>query len=172
MRVNERTEENSEVVQLENLRDEQWKDGELKLIIEWIEDPTKVPGIDELRTRSPEVQQLWVQHQNLEIQDRILYRKFVKPDGSLQYWQIVVPKSLRMAFLDVVHSGAWNGHPVIERTRLKLQEIAYWRSWTTDTHAYVQRCLVCATHRPGPQRKQGQMRVRRHATLCKKSMLT
>jgi len=42
VRVNEAEEENSEVVQLENLRDEQRKDGELKLIIEWIEDPTKV----------------------------------------------------------------------------------------------------------------------------------
>jgi len=28
----------------------------------------------------------------------------------------------------------------------------------TDAHAYVQQCLVCATHRPGPRRKQGQMR--------------
>ena len=25
-----------------------------------------------------------------------------------------------MAFLDAVHAGAWNGHPGIERTRLKL----------------------------------------------------
>jgi len=135
MRENEGTEESSEVVQLENLREEQRKDGELKLIIEWIEDPEKVPGIDELRTPSPEVQQLWAQHPNLEMRDRILYRKFVKPDGSLQHWQIVVPKSLRMAFLDAVHSGVWNGHPGIERTRLKLQEIAYWRGWTTDVHA-------------------------------------
>jgi len=67
MRVNKGTEEISEVVQLENLRDEQRKDGELKLIIEWIEDPTKVPAIDELRTHSPEVQQLWAQHPNLEM---------------------------------------------------------------------------------------------------------
>jgi len=158
MRANEGTEENSEVVPLENLREEQMKDGELKLIIEWIEDPEKVPGMDELRTHGPKIQQLWAQHPNMEMRDRILYRKFVKPDGSLQHWQIVVPKSLQMAFLDAVHSGVWNGHPGIERTRLKLQEIAYWRGWTTDVHAYVQRCLVCATHRPGPRRKQGQMR--------------
>ena len=58
----------------------------------------------------------------LIIREGILYRKFVKPDGSLQYWQIIVPNSLRVAFLDAVYSGAWNGHPGIERTRLKLQE--------------------------------------------------
>jgi len=39
-----------------------------------------------------------------------------------------------------------------------LQEIAYWRGWTTDVHAYVQRCLVWAAYGPGPRRKQGQMR--------------
>jgi len=125
--VNKGTEVNSEVVQLENLREEQRKDGELKLIIEWIEDPEKVPGTDELRTHSPKVQQMWAQRPNLEMRDKILYRRFVKPDGSLQHWQIIVPKSLQMAFLDAVHSGAWNGHPGIEQTRLKLQEIAYWR---------------------------------------------
>ena len=62
-----------------------------------------------------------------------------------------------MAFLDAVHSGLMNGHPGIERTRLRLQEIAYWRGWTSDVQMYVQRCHVCASHRPGPQRKQGQM---------------
>jgi len=62
-----------------------------------------------------------------------------------------------MVFLDAVHAGAWNGHPGIERTRLKLQELAYWRGWTTDTYMYVQRCLVCMAHKPGPRRKQGPM---------------
>jgi len=157
MEKDERSDEGSEVVKIEDLPEKQRKDGELKKIIEWIEDADRVPKASELRTHSTEVQQLWAQCPNLCMRGAILYRKFVKPDGSLQHWQIVVPKSLRIAFLDAVHSGAWNGHPGIEQTRLKLQEIAYWRGWTTDVYTYVQRCLVCVAHRPGPRGKQGQM---------------
>ena len=163
----ERKNEGSEIVKVEDLRGpevqqlwadkQQRTDGDLKEVIGWLEDERKVPTASELRTHSPEVQQLWAERPCLVIREGILYRKFVKPDGSLQYWQIIVPRSLRIAFLDAVHSGAWNGHPGIERTRLKLQELAYWRGWTTDTYTYVQRCLVCTAHRPGPRRKQGPM---------------
>lgn len=69
----------------------------------------------------------------------------------------MVPRNLCTAFLGAVHAGAINGHPGIERTRERLQEIAYWRGWTSDVHAYVQRCPVCVAHRLGPRRKQGQM---------------
>jgi len=94
IRANEGAQVSSEVVQVENVREEQRKDGELKLIIEWMEDSEKVPGVHELRTHCPEVQQLWAQRPNLDLRDRILYRRFVKPDGSLQHWRIIVPKSL------------------------------------------------------------------------------
>jgi len=127
MGKDEKKSEGSEILKIENMREEQRKDGELKKIIEWLEDVDRVLKASELRTHSPEVQQLWAQHPSLCMRGGILYRKFVKPDGSLQYWQIIVPNSLRIAFLDAVHSGAWNGHPGIKRTRLKLQEIAYWR---------------------------------------------
>jgi len=147
----------SEVVQAEDLRQEQRRDSDLKVVIEWLEDEGKEPEASELRTHSPEVQQLWAQRPCLAVRDGILYRRFVKPNGNLQCWQIIVPRSMRMAFLDAVHAGAWNGHPGIERTRLKLQEIAYWRGWTTDTYMYVQRCLACTAQRPGPHRKQGPM---------------
>ena len=110
----EKRSEGSEIIKIENLREEQSSDVELKKIIQWLEDADKVPTASELRTHSPEVQQLWAQHPSLCMRGGILYRKFVKPDGSLQYWQIIVPKNLRIAFLDTVHSGAWNGHPGIE----------------------------------------------------------
>jgi len=64
---------------------------------------------------------------------------------------------LQTAFLDAAHTGAINGHPDIEKTRTKFQEIAYWKGWTSDVQAYVQQCHICGTHRPGPRHKQGQM---------------
>jgi len=70
---------------------------------------------------------------------------------------VLVPKSLHTAFLDAAHAGAISDHPGIEQTRERLQEIAYWKGWTSDVQAYVQRCPVCTAHRPRPRRKQGQM---------------
>jgi len=81
----------------------------------------------------------------------------MRPDGSLLYLQVVVPRSLRTAFLDAVHAGAISSHPGIERTRERLQEIAYWKGWTGDVQVYVQRCPVCTAHRPGPRRKQWEL---------------
>jgi len=60
-------------------------------------------------------------------------------------------------YLDAVHRGVMNGHPGIEKTRSKLQEIAYWKGWTIDVLAYVQKCHICSVHRPGPCCKQGRM---------------
>jgi len=142
---------------VENLRKEQRKDAELKEVIRWLEEPGDQPSTAVLRTYSPEIQQLWAQKQSLQMRAGILYRKFLRADISLRYWQIVVPRSLMMSFLDAVHSGAINGHPGVERTRLHLQKIAYWRGWMADTQMYVQHCHVCASHRPGPRRKQGHM---------------
>ena len=137
-------EEVIQVVSVESLRDEQINDTELGVIRKWILHAETIPGADELRTFSPEVQQLWAQCQSLHVREGILYRKFVRPDGALQYWQIVVPHSLRSAFLDTVHFGLMNGHPGVERTRHRLQEIAYWRGWTNDVQM-SQRCRVCIT---------------------------
>jgi len=97
------------------------------------------------------------QKNSLEITRGILYRRCVRPDGSLLYLQVVVPRSLCTAFLDAVHAGAISGHAGIERTRERLQEIAYWKGWTGDVQAYVQRCPICTAHRPGSRRKQGEM---------------
>ena len=78
-------------------------------------------------------------------------RRYVRPDGSLLYLQVV-------AFLDAIHAGAISGHPGIKWTRERLQETVYWKGWTGDVQAYVQRCPVCTAHRPGPRRKQGQLK--------------
>jgi len=52
------------------------------------------------------------------------------------------------------HTGPMNGHQGMEKTRLKLQETAYWKGWNGDVHAYVQRCNVCNSYRYGPRWNQ------------------
>ena len=57
-------EEVVQVVSVQRLRDEQTNDTELGMIRKWILHPETIPGADEF---SPEVQQLWAQHQSLQI---------------------------------------------------------------------------------------------------------
>jgi len=147
----------AEIAAAVDLIELQKQDAILGVIRAWLESADAIPDKNTLRAFEPEVQQLWAQRESLEITRGILYRRYVRPDGSLLYLQIVVPQALRTAFLDAVHAGAISGHPGIEHTRERLQEIAYWKGWTEDVYAYVQRCPVCTTHRPGPRRKQGKM---------------
>ena len=139
------------------LREQQTLDSVIHAVSGWIADPDTMPDRNQLHSLSCEVQHLWAQRQSLTIKSGILYRKFVRPDGSLRYLQVVVPRSLRTQFLDGVHAGPMNGHLGIEKTRLKLQGIAYWQGWSFDALMYVRRCHICGTYRHGPRRKQGQL---------------
>ena len=145
------------IVNADELIDQQRKDEDLGIVRAWLENPRMVPDKNVRHAYGPDIQQLWARKESLEITRGILYRRYVRPNGSLLYLQILVPRSLRTAVLDAVHAGAINGHPGIERTRERLQEIAYWKGWTDDVYAYVQRCSVCAAHRPDPRCKQGQV---------------
>ena len=60
-----------QVVGIESLREEQRNYAELRVIISWIQHPQSVPGSDELRTFSPEIQQLWAQRQSLHVREAI-----------------------------------------------------------------------------------------------------
>jgi len=129
--VQETTEKDSEsgitpdITDISQLRKVQASDPELAVIRGWLEHPKTVPDDNKFRTYNHDIQQLWVQRQSMEVKYGLLYRKYIRQDGTIQYWQLVIPYSLRTAFLDAIHAGAMNGHLGIEKTRAKLQEIAY-----------------------------------------------
>ena len=139
------------------LKEQQTLESVIYIVRGWMEHPETVPDDDNIHTLNPEVQHLWAQRQTLEVENGVLYRRYVRPDGSLRYLQVVVPRSLRTQFLDAVHVGPINGHMGVEKTQLKLQEIAYWQGWRFDTQMYVRRCHVCGSYRHGPRQKQGQL---------------
>ena len=71
-------------------------------------------GIDELRT-------YWVQWESVEIRDPLLYRRFVCSDGSAKYYQLVVPSSLRSAFIVQACGSMTGGHFGIRCTEYQIQ---------------------------------------------------
>ena len=78
-----------------------------------------------LRGLDPEVQHLYAQRQSLRMLNGILYRRYERPDGALQYNQVVVPRTLREEFLRASHAGLINGHFGIEKSRERLRQLAY-----------------------------------------------
>lgn len=146
----------AEIANAGELIEQQKQDAELDITRAWLEHPDMVPDKNALHAYEPGIQELWAQKRALKSPVEYCI-KDMRPERSLLHLQVLVPQSLHTAFLDAVHAAAISGHPGIERTRERLQELAYWKGWTGDVQAYVQRCPVCTAHRPGPRRKQGQM---------------
>ena len=70
-----------------------------------------------LRTLDPEIQHLYAQRQSLQLVDGVLYRSYARPDGALQFQQVVVPRTLRHEFLQATHSGLINGHFGVDKSK-------------------------------------------------------
>jgi len=88
----------AEIAAAADLIELQKQDAILGVIRAWLGSADAIPDKNALHTFEPEVQQLWAQRQSLEITRGILYRRYIRPDGSLLYLQIVVPQALHTAF--------------------------------------------------------------------------
>ena len=106
---------------------------------------------------SKEVQDLWAQAASLTLVRNILYRKYERPDGTIQYLQLVVPTSLRAQVLRHVHGGTALGHFGVNKTASMLQKYGYWSGWRKDVESAVRVCDVCNRYRHGPRSKQGEL---------------
>ena len=136
---------------------EQRKDDVTSLLINWMESSEKQQLWSEVEQHSPEVQDLWSQWHTLEIVKGCLYRQYQKPDGTVRYGKIVVPRKLRVPLLMEVHGGMTSGHFGSVKTQERLKRYAYWQGWKTDVDLFVRRCDTCSRFRRGPRSRQGPL---------------
>jgi len=106
------------------LRREQRLDPVIKVIINSMEKSTEAPKWDEIAMENVEVHNLWSQWATLEMRDGVLYRKMMKPDNTVDYFQLIVPRSLRQTVICQVHEM---GHLGTAKTQDRLGQYAYWR---------------------------------------------
>jgi hypothetical protein len=59
-----------------------------------------------MKSRSPTLRSMWQQWDSLCVLNDIVYRKFYRTDGTIQYYQIVLPGTLRSVFFELVHADA------------------------------------------------------------------
>ena len=139
------------------IRDEQQKDAVTGTIITLLMDSFRTPTWEDVASCDRETQQLFAQRQTLEVKDGILYRLFQNTDGTVKHYQVVVPRSLRPAFLAETHGARMTGHFGTLKSQEQLRRYAYWYRWKSDIELFVRRCDVCNRYRKGPRFRQGPL---------------
>ena len=133
---------------------EQLRDPAIGPIYCWIRDGLPKPPAAEASHLSQASKTLWQRYNRLQVVDGVLRRSWQSPRGDSVVWQVVLPCTLRSAFLTLAHTGITGGHLGRTRTEEQVRRRAYWPEWTADVALLVKCCGPCATyHRGGPPRQ-------------------
>jgi len=103
----------------------------------------------------------WQQWSRLKIVDGKLYRAWLSTNGICQYWQFIPPKELRNDLMKEVHSGLNGGHTRVKKTKVKLQQKAYWFKWAADLERFCNQCPECNQHHRGTPQRKGLLQATR-----------
>ena len=83
---------------------------------------------------------IWSQ---LKLREGILVRTHRFRPQEEERQRLVVPKSLRLRLLGLVHDNVLAGHLGVDKTLSRVRELYYWPGYTKDVEAYAQSCEVC-----------------------------
>jgi hypothetical protein len=119
--------------------------------------PCAVIATRRLSTESLEIQHLWSQLDTMTVRNDIVYRTFQWPDGSIRYYQLLEPLTLRKDVLRMVHDSPTACHMGVNKTIDRLKQYGYWRGWRKDVDLYVSRCDRCNLYRHTSRYKQGPL---------------
>ena len=118
------------------------------------------PDRDEIRTVPEEAKQLLFQFETLTVRDELLYRHFVRRDGSTKHLQLILPTKLRRVHVERIHADL--GHFGQAKTCEAVARRAYFPGWRPFTKLIVRNCTVCnKSHRGGKMPRQTALRPMR-----------
>jgi len=126
----------------------QREDPDIKFILEMVKVGRNKPDWDDVALQSST---LWQQWSRLVVRNGVLCRRFEQLNGRPIIWQIVIPFQLWRVIFELVHEGMTGGHMGRKRTKIQLQNRAYWPGWTADVRRFIKMCAPCAQyHHGGP----------------------
>ena len=146
---------------VEELRKLQREDSDIGPIVE-AKLEGKRPSSQDMVTHSPATRHYWIIWDSLTLQDGVLVKKYLKQDGTGEYLQFLVPRSMRKEILYQMHDSLISGHLGCKKTKQKILQKFYWYSLKDDVNIYIQRCDTCAADkRPvkTPRAPMGSLRV-------------
>jgi Integrase zinc binding domain len=89
------------------------------------------PTWDDVKATSPVLRALWQQFDSLVLRNGAVHRVFHDSNGSVKHYQYVLPKVLKVAFLELVHADA-AGHLKFVKCIEHVQRRAWWYAWRRD----------------------------------------
>lgn len=128
---------------------EQLTDPTLSLIRDWCLSKSR----PEIIPADYELKDYYFQFDVLELVDGILYRKYFNTHGDIDHFQVLIPHSMRAAFLELVHSSI--GHAqLLSKNEAAVARYGYFPKWRRAIKIYIAACRRCqeyARTKPGRQ---------------------
>ena len=122
-----------------NLIEEQHKDLNIRIVIDWIQQ-SKKPDYPYF---NDELQKYRKHLHRLLVKNGILYRKFYDHTGKVLNNQFVVPKQLRKELLYRIHNSRFSGHLGIKATASEFRKRFYFPNFTEMLLDYIKNCSSC-----------------------------
>ena len=133
---------------LENLRQEQEKDDNIRPVLQAKMRDEARPSWSEMSTDSEETKTYWAHWERIQLREGVLYRRYEGHGGKGQsWWQLLVPRSLRSRVLQEVHSTKTTGHLGEAKTVKRMQSSYYWMGYAEDVRSHCRACKVCGARR-------------------------
>jgi Integrase zinc binding domain len=123
------------------LAGQQAQDVNIAPALKWLCTDLRRPDWNDIKSESPALRSLWQQYESLIVRDNVLYRIFHSFDGSVAYYQLVLPSSLEVAFLEMIHADA-AGHLKFAKCIYHVQRRAWWFTWRRDLKLFIQCCAL------------------------------
>ena len=86
---------------------------------------------------SPETRHYWILWDSLKLVDGLLYKQFLKKDGTGEFLQFLVPKCLREEIRQQLHSSLQGSHLGQKKTRERIQQRYFWFEMKIDINNWV-----------------------------------
>ena len=106
----------------------------------------------------PEVVAYWSRWSELVLKNRVLYRKWFKPEKNEPHLQLIVPVSCRKEILDQLHtSPVSGGHFKVEKTLLRIRQRFWWHFMKRDIEKKLSWCLPCAARTTAGRQRTAEL---------------
>ena len=146
---------------METLRKKQQDDPDIGPIMRWMKKGKRPYGA-EVCASSPATRNYWNCWDCLQLNNGILYRRYLHKNTTESYFQFIVPRCMKNTVLHQVHNILLSGHLGKKKTIEKVRRKFYWWKLSEDVASWIRKCDICAANK-APQRKPrsglGDMRV-------------
>ena len=117
----------------EFIAQQQQQDRDIAPVFEWIANGR--PDWNTVKSSSPALRALFQQFESIIVRDGCLYRIFHNCDGSTDHLQLILPHSMKIPFLELIHASA-AGHLKTDKCIYHIMRRAWWYNFKRDVKVY------------------------------------